>query len=106
MYALFFFLPYLPTPTTRRTTPLFLSPLFYRRLLHLPHRPEQPCEQPTNQQVMSGEVHDRLIPIPYSKSSTDQAVRECETQLLRSPFVLYLVFVVLACLPSCMLGPR
>ena len=92
----------LPTHTYHPSDHPSLSlPLFYRRLLHLPHRPEQPCEQPTNQQVMSGEVHDRLIPIPYSKTSTDQAVRECETQrqhstLLRSPTVLLLC--------SCCLG--
>ena len=86
MYALFFLHQpnlYLPPPDS----PLLLSPssiVFFFSLT-----------DPNDQQVMSGEVHDRLIPIPYSKTSTDQAVRECETQrqhstLLRSPTVLLL----------------
>lgn len=71
MYALFF-LP--PTPPHHRPLTPF-SPLFYAFFFTL--------TDPNNQQVIGGDRHDRLIPIPYSKSSTDQAVREVISLLLR-----------------------
>ena len=43
-------------------------------------------------QVIGGELQDRLIPIPYSKSTTDQAVREfynCPVKLLSLYLTLY-----------------
>ena len=43
-------------------------------------------------QVIGGELQDRLIPVPYSKSTTDQAVREfynCPVKLLSLYLTLY-----------------
>ena len=46
-------------------------------------------------QVIGGELQDRLIPIPYSKSTTDQAVREfnCPVKLLSLYLTLFLLDV-------------
>lgn len=38
-------------------------------------------------QVIGGDRHDRLIPVPYSKSTTDQAVSSCIFRSLLSFYI-------------------
>lgn len=53
-------------PATPRVVYLFTSCSCFRFLFHDPH-----CTR----KVIGGELQERLIPVPYSKTSTDQAVR-------------------------------
>ena len=55
-----------------------------------------PC--PFLLQVIGGDLQERLIPVPYSKSTTDQAVREIQyfCIVVQNPFILFLHYRVLS----------
>ena len=51
-----------------------------------------PCPYFSFLQVIGGDLQERLIPVPYSKSTTDQAVREIQyfCIVVQNPFILFL----------------
>ena len=84
------------TPFYNKTkTKLFLSfsvivlayDMFYQFLY--------PCPYFSFLQVIGGDLQERLIPVPYSKSTTDQAVREIQYLLYCCSKSIYFHFYIL-----------
>ena len=82
------------TPFYNKTkTKLFLSfsvivlayDMFYQFLY--------PCPYFSFLQVIGGDLQERLIPVPYSKSTTDQAVREIQYLLYCCSKSIYFIFI-------------
>ena len=54
-----------------------------------------PCPYFSFLQVIGGDLQERLIPVPYSKSTTDQAVREIQYLLYCCSKSIYFHFYIL-----------
>ena len=52
-----------------------------------------PCPYFSFLQVIGGDLQERLIPVPYSKSTTDQAVREIQYLLYCCSKSIYFIFI-------------
>ena len=54
-----------------------------------------PCPYFSFLQVIGGDLQERLIPVPYSKSTTDQAVREIQYLLYCCSKSIYFLFYII-----------